>query len=156
MNKKILDKIVWIIKEDGEFLSIENEIGLQHIEALSMIGKQIGLSLPKFGNLYDSMEKIINNGNILFLNHSKSKYLNEVTNTLETKYSGILLLPKILSDNQKQVLSDFKLEIEENYIFLPIYKITEDNKMENKNSTKSEQYIDILNNELLEEINKKY
>ena len=43
-----------------------------------------------------------------------------------------------------------------NYIFLPIYKITEDNKMENKNSTKSDQYIDILNNELLEEINKKY
>ena len=88
----LIDKIIWIIDKEGNIYSKDNEVGLRHAEAISLLSKEIGYNISEFNNISDSAKEIIKDGNIVFYNFFKNGNIQ--------KYSGILFIPELLSDKQ--------------------------------------------------------
>ena len=143
MFKEIINKIIWIIDEEGKIYSKDNEISLRHAEALASLSKELGYNFSEFNNICDSAKKIIKNNNIVFYNFFKD--------ATTQKYNGVLFLPKKLTDNQKEVFKNIEFGIKNSFENLTIGKNNEDNKLFEINNGREENPIDILYDEIINE-----
>ncbi|MDD3241695.1 MAG: hypothetical protein PHQ64_02815 [Bacilli bacterium] len=104
--KKCLNSICSIICNDGRVEMLPKTLGSRHNEALSECASKLGYDLP-IGSLPSMFEIIVKKNDVIFLNHGKSKYLDQKTNKLVDKWDISIVLPESISLNH---IENFNLD----------------------------------------------
>ena len=141
--KRCLNSICSIICSDGRVEMLPKTLGSRHNEALSECANKLGYDLP-MGSLPSMFEIIVKNNDVIFLNHGKSKCLDQKTNTLVDKWDISIVLPEEINQNHKD---NFAIEdIEEFANSISVFKY-DGNRFQTYYTNGSMSSFDILREE---------